>query len=98
MLQNLNVIIPEIQSLADAKIVVYNIYNPFAFNLEELLLPVNSEIQAIVEHSGGDIALADAYGAFKGYQSIYLIQGDNHPTVPGHEVLAEIGLKALGLE
>lgn len=101
MLQNLDAIISEIQSLTNAKIIVYNIFNPFQVNqpvhglVDYLLPPVNSGIEDVVQSSGGNIAYADADGAFGDDQAIYVIQGDNHPTALGHEVLAEIGLETL---
>lgn len=106
MLQNLNTIIMEIQSLSDAKIVVYNIYNAFQVsdplhNLSLYLLPqINGGIQAVVQRSNllGHVVMADANKAFGEQQAIYVRQGDIHPTVEGQRVLAKIGLDALGLE
>ncbi|MGE6258073.1 SGNH/GDSL hydrolase family protein [Heyndrickxia sporothermodurans] len=103
MVENISSIISEIQSLSDAKIVVYNIFNPFPTEsgvhayVDYILPPVNSDIYSVIQSSNGDVFLADAYSAIGDDQSIYIIKDDNHPTDLGHKILAEIAIKALGL-
>jgi lysophospholipase L1-like esterase len=106
MLQNLSAILTEVQSLTDAKIVVYNVYNAFQVSdplhsLSLYLLPqINAGIQAVIYGVAlhGTVVLADANTAFGEQQDLYVRQGDIHPTVEGQKVLAEIGLSALGLK
>ncbi|MDN7228178.1 GDSL-type esterase/lipase family protein [Planococcus sp. N064] len=93
-------LIEEIQSLTDAQILLYNIYNPFPFTnpiyqIGEALLPqVNATFQEVAE-GYENVYLVDAYSAFNGKQEDYIIPGDIHPTEEGQAVLAEIGLEAI---
>lgn len=95
--------IEEIQSLTDAQIVLYNMYNPFPadspiYAIAEGLLPqVNAAFEDVAA-SYGQVILADAYSAYHEKQDDYIIAGDIHPTERGQAVLAEIGLEALEAE
>lgn len=96
-------LIKEIQSLTDAQILLYNIYNPFPpgnamHQIGEALLPeINAAFQESAE-SYENVYLADAYSAYNGKQVDYIIPGDIHPTEEGQAVLAEIGLEAMELD
>lgn len=105
VLTNLKNIILNIKNLTDKPIVVYNIYNPFQVGLPEhnvadFLLPsINMQIMGLIAQlRDNNVAVADAYSAFGQEQAKYIILGDIHPTVEGQKKLAEIGLKALGLD
>ncbi|ETP69878.1 lipolytic protein G-D-S-L family [Planococcus glaciei] len=93
-------LIEEIQSLTDAQILLYNIYNPFSpgnsmHQIGEALLPeVNATFREVTE-SYENVHLVDAYSAYNGKQEDYIIPGDIHPTEEGQAVLAEIGLEAI---
>ncbi|WP_416144635.1 SGNH/GDSL hydrolase family protein [Planococcus koreensis] len=95
--------IAEIRSLTDAPIVLYNVYNPFQLNdplhyLADAVLPqINSGFTALA-FANTNVYVADAYSAFGNNQAAYVIQGDIHPTNAGQEMLADIGLDALGLD
>ncbi|MDN7247074.1 GDSL-type esterase/lipase family protein [Planococcus shenhongbingii] len=96
-------LIEEIQSLTDAQILLYNIYNPFPphsnmHQIGETLLPeVNAAFREVAE-SYENVYLADAYSAFRNKQEDYIIAGDIHPTEEGQAVLAEIGLEVIETE
>lgn len=96
-------LIEEIQSLTDAKILLYNIYNPLPpssnlYGIGESLLPqINAAYSEIAENHE-NVFLADAFSAYQEKQADYIIAGDIHPTEKGQAALAEIGLEALGLE
>ena len=93
-------LIKEIQSLTDAQILLYTIYNPFPphssmHQIGEALLPeVNAAFGEVAE-SYENVYLADAYSAYRDKQEDYIIGGDIHPTEKGQAVLAEIGLEAI---
>lgn len=96
-------LIEEIRSLTDAKILLYNIYNPLppSSNLHgvgESLLPQINSVYAEIAENHEYVFLADAYSAYQEKQADYIIEGDIHPTEEGQAALAEIGLDALGLE
>ncbi|MBZ5201979.1 lipolytic protein G-D-S-L family [Planomicrobium chinense] len=96
-------LIEEIQSLTDAQILLYNIYNPFPpgnsmHQIGEALLPeVNATFQEVTE-SYENVYLVDAYSAYNRKQGDYIIPGDIHPTEKGQAVLAEIGLAAINTD
>lgn len=98
--ENLENIIDEIRSLTRARIVLYNIYNPFQLNdplhqVSDLYLPqINGAYQDLAD-SYKKVQLADAYSAFGDKQAKYLIPGDIHPSKAGHSKLAKIGLRSL---
>ncbi|QHJ71245.1 SGNH/GDSL hydrolase family protein [Planococcus halotolerans] len=96
-------LIEEIRSLTDAKILLYNIYNPLppSSNLHgigESLLPQINAAYAEIAEIHENVFLADAFLAYQEKQADYIIEGDIHPTEEGQAALAEIGLEALGLE
>ncbi|SDP28189.1 Lysophospholipase L1 [Paenibacillus sp. yr247] len=109
LLYKLKNTILEIRSLTDAPIAVYNIYNPYQvtnqpmYTYSELLLTqlVNNNLASLIDSlksSGIDnLALANAYLAFKDKQNLYVRPNDVHPTIEGQKILAEIGIEALGL-
>lgn len=105
LLTNIKNDILAIRNLTNAPIAVYNIYNPYqvsdAFNhaVGDALLPIiNQQIKFLVASLGdSNIVVADAYAAFGQQQDLYVRVNDIHPTVLGQKVLAEAGLKALGL-
>src|SRR5690606_13816386 len=96
-------LIAEIRSLTDAKILLYNIYNPLPpssslYSIGDSLLPqVNTAIANVAENYE-DVYLADAFTAYQNNQDVYIIAGDIHPTEEGQEVLAEIGMEAITAE
>lgn len=100
---NIGAIIQEIRSLTDAPIVLYNVYNPFQVNdplhlvATSILPQINFNFSAIAGFYP-DVVLADAYTAFGSNQSQYVILNDIHPTIDGQIVLAQVGLRALGLQ
>lgn len=96
-------LIEEIQSLTDAQILLYNVYNPFPshskmYRISESLLPQVNAAFADVAESYEGVYLADAYSAYRNKQEDYIIVDDIHPTEEGQAVLAEIGLDALELK
>lgn len=101
-------IITEIRKYTDAKLVVYNIYNPFPTGfapaltnlngLGELYIPqMNDKIKQTVDQSGSNIIMADTYSAFEGKELSYvlLLKNDIHPSVTGQEALAKLAETAL---
>lgn len=103
VLDRLREVIEEIQSLTDAQIVLYNMYNPFPtdspiHDIGEALLPEVNATFAEVATSYDNVTLADAYSAYNDQQDDYIIPGDIHPTERGQAVLAEIGLEAIEAE
>lgn len=100
---DLKALIDEIRSLTDAKILLYNVYNPLPpsselYDIGESLLPQINAIFTEIAESHENVVLADAFSAYQEKQADYIIAGDIHPTAEGQAVLAEIGLEALGLE
>lgn len=101
--QNITSIIGKIYVLNPvAKIVLYNFYNPFlALGLSH---PINRFggllIQSLNQSFGTlnfpGLVIADA--SVIGTDAKNLIPGDIHPSLAGHEVLAQIGLGALNLD
>lgn len=99
--QNLQGIIGSIRAQAPtASIVLYNIYNPFGPSEvpflqdlyeygEQVVQQVNTVVIAPVQTATGSV-LANAYTAFNGKQASYIIPGDVHPNVAGHQVLASL--------
>ncbi|MFC4714187.1 GDSL-type esterase/lipase family protein [Planococcus dechangensis] len=103
VLYRLREVIEEIQSLTDAQIVLYNMYNPFPtdspiHDIGEALLPEVNAAFAEIATSYDKVTLADAYSAYRDQQDDYIIAGDIHPTERGQAVLAEIGLEAIEAE
>ena len=97
---DLSQIIGEIRSLTNAKIVLYNLYNPFQVNdpfhhVANLYLPQLNAVYKGLADSDKNVKLADTYNAFGDNQAKYVFPGDIHPTKAGHVKLAKIGLRAL---
>lgn len=97
---NLESIIEEVRSLTRARIVLYNVYNPFPLNdplhqVSDMYLPQINDAYQDLADSSKKVKLADAYSAFGDKQAKYLIPGDVHPSKAGHSKLAKIGEKAL---
>lgn len=97
---DLKEIVKEIRSLTTARVVLYNLYNPFQTNdplhkVADQYLPQLNAMYKDIADSFRRVYLADANKAFGDNQKKYVIKGDIHPTKAGHEVLAKIGLKAL---
>ncbi|WP_284036580.1 SGNH/GDSL hydrolase family protein [Neobacillus sp. 114] len=97
---NISLIVGKINALnPHAKIVLYNFYNPFLFLGEShpINLLGNPLIQTINHALEGlnypNLAIANAYVI--GLSPFYLLSGDIHPSLAGHELLANIGLNAL---
>ncbi|WP_052131600.1 GDSL-type esterase/lipase family protein [Planococcus sp. CAU13] len=100
---NINEIIKEIRSLTKARIVLYNLYNPFQLNdplhkVADMYLPQLNAMYKNIADSYKRVSLADAYRAFGDNQAKFVYKGDIHPTKAGHAALAKIGLKALKRE
>jgi|GEM_PF-594258 len=83
-----------------AKIVVYNIYNPIpsldaaAHAVADKVL---SAMNAVIAQEAGafHLPVANAYSAFSGHVSQYILTGNVHPNAQGQAVLAQIGELAL---
>ncbi len=83
-----------------AKIVVYNIYNPVPSSdttahavADQVLSAMNA---AIAQEAGAfHLPVANAYSAFSGHVSQYILTGNVHPNAQGQAVLAKIGEQAL---
>ena len=83
-----------------AKIVVYNIYNPVPSSdttahavADQVLSAMNA---AIAQEAGAfHLPVANAYSAFSGHVSQYILTGNVHPNAKGQAVLAKIGEQAL---
>jgi lysophospholipase L1-like esterase len=102
---NLAAIIMTIKKQTDAPIILYNLYNPFGASTnpflgslhifgEQIITAVNSQvINPIAIKTGSH--LADAYTAFNGHQATFIIPGDIHPTLAGHQALAKLADQAL---
>ncbi|MFF2449578.1 SGNH/GDSL hydrolase family protein [Neobacillus sp. NPDC058068] len=95
LFKNLGAIIGTIKAQnSDARIIIYNIYNPFSDTLaslyplgEQFLPGVNAGIQGVAAQS--HLLLADAYSAYKGKQAeLILPNGDVHPNVELTESLS----------
>jgi lysophospholipase L1-like esterase len=104
MKANHHLIVMKIRHLTDAKIVIYNFYNPFHrstdwlnYHTFELILPGYNEQLEQQGSNYSNVVYADAHGAFSGfYHDYYLIPpNDIHPSVLGHEKLADIGYQLL---
>lgn len=98
LLGNLNEILTTVNELSDAKIVVYNIYNPFIqadprHQVGAEFLPEINQAIAQTAAKSENVTVVDAFSVFN--RDEYLITGDIHPTTAGHEVLAEIGYQAI---
>lgn len=98
LLGNLNEIIATVNELSDAKIVVYNIYNPFVladlrYQVGAAYLPAINGAIAQTAINSENVTVADAFSVFNG--DIHLIEGDIHPNASGHEVLAGVGYLAI---
>jgi glucan-binding YG repeat protein/lysophospholipase L1-like esterase len=102
---NLTEIISKIKLITNAPIIMYNIYNPFgpsadpfAASLhalgEHIAKNVNEKVIIPIAYNPGSL-LADAYSAFNGKQSQYIIPGDIHPNETGHMVLAGLAADIL---
>lgn len=97
---NLEEIVEEIRSLTNARIVIYNLYNPFHLDnpfhqaADQYLPQLNAMYKGIAD-SYKRVSLADAFSAFGDKQAKYLFKNDIHPNKAGHAVLAKIGFKAM---
>jgi lysophospholipase L1-like esterase len=101
--QSIPLIIGKIYALnPNAKIVLYNFYNPFlalgGHPINTLGNPLIQSINLSLEGlKSSRLVVADAYVI--GLDPLNnLIAGDIHPSLAGHEKLAQIGLWALGLD
>lgn len=102
--QNILLIIENIYELnPNAKIVLYNLYNPFLAlgplhpinKYGELL--IYSINQSLEDLKSPHLIIANAYEiGLDPFNN--LIPGDIHPSLAGHERLAQMGLEALGLD
>lgn len=98
---NLPVIVQKIREQTSAPIVIYTLYNPFPTRtaqnaLGEMFIPtVNQIIRGTAFQA--QLAVADAYSAFKGNELIYvrILENDVHPTIEGQQLLANLALQAL---
>ncbi|MHB1627266.1 MAG: GDSL-type esterase/lipase family protein [Bacilli bacterium] len=83
-----------------AKIVVYNIYNPVPSSdaaAHAVADKVLSAMNAVIAQEAGafHLPVANAYSAFSGHVSQYILTGNVHPNAQGQAVLAKIGEQAL---
>ncbi|KUO95485.1 GDSL-type esterase/lipase family protein [Ferroacidibacillus organovorans] len=99
--KNLPAILTTIRKLnPNARIVLYNLYNPFSPQLQTLYGLTNqliSEENAIIlgDALQFNVPVANAFGAFAGNEATYIRPNDVHPTVLGQQVLASLGEQAL---
>jgi LPXTG-motif cell wall-anchored protein len=102
---NLQELIAIIRANSAAPILLYSIYNPFgqsqdpfAASLhmlgEQVTTNVNTLVLGPLSSVTGAIYL-DTNSTFNGNQSTYIIPGDIHPTLAGHEALAKLATNAL---
>ncbi|WP_423799986.1 SGNH/GDSL hydrolase family protein [Neobacillus sp. SAB-20_R2A] len=101
--QNILFIVGKINALnPNAKIVLYNFYNPFLFlgpshpiNAlgDPLIQSINHALEGL---KSSHLSIANAYVI--GSNPLNLLPGDIHPSLAGHELLAIIGLNALEIE
>ncbi|WP_082232369.1 SGNH/GDSL hydrolase family protein [Halobacillus massiliensis] len=102
LLYNVYSIAVELDQLTEGEILVYNLYNPYPAEGEDLEQPlelINNQYSSLIELLSHftSIKLVDAYHAFKGHPE-YIIPGDVHPSREGQRVLAEIGWKQMQKE
>lgn len=92
------------QQAPNARIVLYNLYNPFSSKtslgavsaqMVSLANHIIAEAAAQAETTPGGIVLAHAHAAFSGNQAAYILPMDVHPTVTGQNALATAGESAL---
>lgn len=83
-----------------ARVILYNLYDPWPVQspihqlADSLLGTLDTQgISSLAQQSGA--RYADAYDAFNGKQSQYVLPGNVHPTVAGQAELAELGENAL---
>jgi LPXTG-motif cell wall-anchored protein len=103
---NLTKTITHIRQHTNAPIFLYSLYNPFAANTkdafasslhmmgEQITSSVNNQVISQAAFLPG-IYYLDAYSAFAGKQAAYVIPGDIHPTVAGHQALAQLATNKL---
>lgn len=103
--QNLQAILSKINEETDAPILLYNLYNPFGESTnpfasslhalgEKIITTVNQQVILPIASKNGALYV-DAYSAFNGKQSEYILPGDIHPTVIGQHVLADLANEVL---
>jgi lysophospholipase L1-like esterase len=92
-----------------APIILYNFYNPIPDVPEEvnpmihglhlignqIISQVNSNFINPIANNEQGVFLANAYTAFDGKQAQYMLPGDVHPNLLGHQVLAKLGTDVL---
>lgn len=100
--------LPQIVTLAHkeapgAKIVLFTLYNPIpsiagplAGFAQTYIGEMNHEITAVA--TADHLPLANAYAAFAGHQTTYVMLSNLHPTALGQTVLAGLGDSALGIK
>ncbi|RWZ58772.1 SGNH/GDSL hydrolase family protein [Halobacillus fulvus] len=99
LIQHVYSIVMEIDSLTDAEIFVYNLYNPYPAagkKLDAPLVYINSQYAALIQllDHFTNVSLLDAYKAFRGHSQLILPK-DVHPSEKGQQILAELALKKL---
>ncbi|NRD77354.1 SGNH/GDSL hydrolase family protein [Bacillus sp. BRMEA1] len=76
-----------------ATIILYNLFDAFAsgtpLNMfaEQIIPTVNQLVITSVANTTG-ANVADAYTAFNGHQTEYILPNDVHPNIKGHQILA----------
>ncbi|HEY2422199.1 MAG TPA: GDSL-type esterase/lipase family protein [Neobacillus sp.] len=87
----------------DATIILYNMYNPFGASTpglhavgEQIIPQINEKVIGLLALQTGSY-VADAYTAFNGLQSDYILPADIHPNTTGQQVLAGLADKILAL-
>jgi lysophospholipase L1-like esterase len=92
-----------------APIILYNFYNPIpdvpevvnplVHNLHlignKIINQVNADLINPIANKEQGVFLANAYTAFDGEQAQYMLPGDVHPNILGHQVLAKLGTDVL---
>lgn len=102
---NLQKIIINVKKDTNATIILYDLYDPFGVSSNPFLASLHSFGEQVITGVNGQVIkplalvtgcrLADAYTAFNGHQAAYIIPGDIHPTLAGHEALAALADQAL---
>ncbi|WP_079477721.1 SGNH/GDSL hydrolase family protein [Halobacillus salinus] len=99
LIRNLSAIMMELNKRTDAKVLLYNLYNPYpdaGFSIDLPLDYINMQYATVAELLDYvmDVKVIDASKAFHKHPE-YLIIDDVHPTIIGQHVLADLGLSAL---
>ncbi|MCA0971254.1 GDSL-type esterase/lipase family protein [Halobacillus litoralis] len=99
LLDHVGRILIELNKKSDAKVLVYNLYNPYPKAGPEVDVPlryINEQYKTLSQFYQYvmDVQVVDAYSVFH-KRPEYMMTRDVHPTIIGHRALADLGLRAL---